>query len=195
MRTPSGTQNTSASESLISNSDYSIDEKLEIDFNEFNDNGLDPTHTPHDDRGSTPEEPDLPAEKSNINLLNTLTNNNDILEIFVKNPFDLEGFPGTTSTENYFDDETPAIVERITEKGMTKVKTEKKIIPTQETLRTFGFTSGHQNNFGIPIEEDERILRMLNDQLINFDRNTKVSNLIRISIAGSDIQALNFHFR
>lgn len=157
---------------------------------------MDTTHTPHDDRGSTLKETDRPAEKSNTNLLNTLTNNNDILEIFVKNPFGLEDLPGTTSTENYFDDETPAIVERITEKGMeNKVKTEKKIIPTQETLRTFGFTSGHQNNFGIPIEEDERILRMLNDQLINFDRNTKVSKVIRICIAGSDIQALIFDFR
>lgn len=37
--------------------------------------------------------------------------------------------------------------------------------PSKETLQNFGFTSGHQNNFGVPIEEDERILRMLNAQL------------------------------
>lgn len=39
------------------------------------------------------------------------------------------------------------------------------LYPSKETLQNFGFTSGHQNNFGVPIEEDERILRMLNAQL------------------------------
>uniref|UniRef100_A0A182NPC2 FZ domain-containing protein n=1 Tax=Anopheles dirus TaxID=7168 RepID=A0A182NPC2_9DIPT len=33
-----------------------------------------------------------------------------------------------------------------------------------------GFTSGHQNNFGVPIEEDERLLRQLNDQLMQLER-------------------------
>lgn len=42
----------------------------------------------------------------------------------------------------------------------------KLLFPTKETLEFFGFTSGHQNNFGIPIEEDERMLRMLNEQII-----------------------------
>lgn len=42
----------------------------------------------------------------------------------------------------------------------------KIMYPSKETLKNFGFTSGHQNNFGIPIEEDERILRMLNAQLV-----------------------------
>ncbi|XP_053657960.1 uncharacterized protein LOC128707039 [Anopheles marshallii] len=32
-----------------------------------------------------------------------------------------------------------------------------------------GFTSGHQNNFGVPIEEDERLLRKLNDQLMQLE--------------------------
>lgn len=41
------------------------------------------------------------------------------------------------------------------------------VVSTPETMRTYGFTSGHQNNFGVPIEEDERILKMLDEQLIN----------------------------
>lgn len=40
------------------------------------------------------------------------------------------------------------------------------MFPTKETFQIFGFTSGHQNNFGIPIEEDERILRILNEEML-----------------------------
>lgn len=47
------------------------------------------------------------------------------------------------------------------------VERSKLLFPSKETLENFGFTSGHQNSFGIPIEEDERILRMLNYQMIN----------------------------
>lgn len=43
------------------------------------------------------------------------------------------------------------------------------MFPTKETFEIFGFTSGHQNNFGVPIEEDERMLRMLNEQLLQAD--------------------------
>lgn len=46
----------------------------------------------------------------------------------------------------------------------------KLLFPTKETLEIFGFTSGHQNNFGVPIEEDERILRMLNAEMLNSQR-------------------------
>ena len=45
------------------------------------------------------------------------------------------------------------------------------MFPTKETLEFFGFTSGHQNNFGVPIEEDERVLRMLKDQLIKAEED------------------------
>lgn len=45
------------------------------------------------------------------------------------------------------------------------VEKSKLLFPSKETFENFGFTSGHQNSFGIPIEEDERILRMLNHQL------------------------------
>ncbi|XP_065082938.1 uncharacterized protein LOC135705249 isoform X2 [Ochlerotatus camptorhynchus] len=38
------------------------------------------------------------------------------------------------------------------------------------SLRSFGFTSGHQNSFGVPIEEDERLLRMLNEQLMKLEK-------------------------
>lgn len=54
-------------------------------------------------------------------------------------------------------------------------KETKILLPTKETLEYFGFTSGHQNNFGIPIEEDERILRMLNEQLIRNEKKKKNS--------------------
>lgn len=55
--------------------------------------------------------------------------------------------------------------------------TETKILlPTKETLEFFGFTSGHQNNFGVPIEEDERVLRMLNEQLIRREKNRNGSD-------------------
>lgn len=46
----------------------------------------------------------------------------------------------------------------------------KLLFPTKETLEIFGFTSGHQNNFGVPIEEDERILRMLNEEMLSSQR-------------------------
>lgn len=41
-------------------------------------------------------------------------------------------------------------------------------------LRSFRFTSGHQNSFGVPIEEDERLLRMLNDQLMKLEKQREV---------------------
>lgn len=41
----------------------------------------------------------------------------------------------------------------------------------------YGFTSGHQNNFGIPIEEDERILNRLNDELIRLQNETTTQRL------------------
>lgn len=47
------------------------------------------------------------------------------------------------------------------------VERSKLLFPSKETFENFGFTSGHQNSFGIPIEEDERILRMLNYQMIS----------------------------
>lgn len=47
------------------------------------------------------------------------------------------------------------------------VERSKLLFPSKETLENFGFTSGHQNSFGIPIEEDERVLRILNYQMFN----------------------------
>ncbi|XP_055855704.1 uncharacterized protein LOC129918960 [Episyrphus balteatus] len=47
-----------------------------------------------------------------------------------------------------------------------------------EGIKVIGFTSGHQNNFGIPIEEDERILRLLNDELSKLERQTEHSNAV-----------------
>lgn len=63
--------------------------------------------------------------------------------------------------------------------------TESKIMfPTKETLEFFGFTSGHQNNFGVPIEEDERILRMLNEQLIRREKNRNASDIYTTTTDG-----------
>lgn len=57
----------------------------------------------------------------------------------------------------------------------------KLLFPSKETLENFGFTSGHQNNFGVPIEEDERLLRMLNDQMLNSQRKQNQSDDFLIS--------------
>ncbi|XP_037917110.1 uncharacterized protein LOC119655336 isoform X3 [Hermetia illucens] len=46
---------------------------------------------------------------------------------------------------------------------------ETNVEPTKDTFEIIGFTSGHQNNFGIPIEEDERILRILNEELMKHE--------------------------
>lgn len=63
--------------------------------------------------------------------------------------------------------------------------TESKIMfPTKETLEFFGFTSGHQNNFGVPIEEDERVLRMLNEQLIRREKNRNGSDIYTTTTDG-----------
>lgn len=40
------------------------------------------------------------------------------------------------------------------------------------TQKQYGFTSGHQNNFGVPIEEDARILKRLNDELMRIHNGT-----------------------
>lgn len=49
---------------------------------------------------------------------------------------------------------------------------EKSFKNKTETLNVLGFTSGHQNNFGIPIEEDERVLRLLNEELMKLEQQT-----------------------
>lgn len=54
------------------------------------------------------------------------------------------------------------------------VERSKLLFPSKETFENFGFTSGHQNSFGIPIEEDERVLRMLNHQLANQNNEPKL---------------------
>lgn len=38
--------------------------------------------------------------------------------------------------------------------------------------KQYGFTSGHQNNFGVPIEDDERVLKILNDELTRLHNGT-----------------------
>lgn len=43
--------------------------------------------------------------------------------------------------------------------------------------KQYGFTSGHQNNFGVPIEEDARILKRLNDELIRIHNGTTTARI------------------
>lgn len=66
------------------------------------------------------------------------------------------------------------------------VERSKLLFPSKETFENFGFTSGHQNNFGVPIEEDERILRMLNDQMLNSQRKLNQSDEYFISSITTD---------
>lgn len=121
-------------------------------------------------------------------IITTKFENNDLLAILIKKqPQTVE--QTTTNVEK----ETPAIVTEIDESstksnlfetlrttlnsplftsGVTEEKTlkphttkMKKVlsVATPDTVKNVGFTSGHQNNFGVPIEEDERVLKMLND--------------------------------
>lgn len=63
----------------------------------------------------------------------------------------------------------------------------KLLFPTKETLEIFGFTSGHQNNFGVPIEEDERILRMLNEEMVNSQRKANKSQSTTLIASTTDL--------
>lgn len=63
----------------------------------------------------------------------------------------------------------------------------KLLFPTKETLEIFGFTSGHQNNFGVPIEEDERILRMLNEEMLNSQRRPNKSQSTTFIVSTTDL--------
>ena len=62
-----------------------------------------------------------------------------------------------------------------------------KLLPVNvtPTIQSFSFTSGHQNNFGVPVEEDERILKLLSEHnkkyvsfILNFTTFLKPSNYI-----------------
>lgn len=66
------------------------------------------------------------------------------------------------------------------------VERSKLLFPSKETLENFGFTSGHQNNFGVPIEEDERVLRMLNEQMLNSQRKLNQSDEYFVSSITTD---------
>lgn len=66
------------------------------------------------------------------------------------------------------------------------VERSKLLFPSKETFENFGFTSGHQNNFGVPIEEDERVLRMLNDQMLNSQHKLNQNDKYFISSSTTD---------
>lgn len=107
---------------------------------------------------------------------------NEILQKVTPAPY----FPSSVNVPRY----TVSVTSRVTTKQSVKTVTKPPIVhaaadnitdhvtpkimfPSKETLQGFGFTSGHQNNFGVPIEEDERILRILNAQLMNSNSNDK----------------------
>lgn len=73
----------------------------------------------------------LPNESTKINLIKLINKSSDLMKQFNENHSSL-----------YEKSEKPN--------------------PTWETIQhNYEFTSGHQNNFGIPIEEDERMLNFL----------------------------------
>lgn len=98
-------------------------------------------------------------------LANRLNDDSQVFAIFVKKPSSTT--ESASSTENVTNDTVrPTTLRQTTPSSTTVVNPIKLIIPTRETLQQYGFTSGHQNNFGIPIEEDERILTLLNAELV-----------------------------
>lgn len=143
-----------------------------------------------------------PNDSSTVNLsgnLATVVKNLDMLDIefepiddvesstSVVKPTKIDGYvPGYRNTQ-IIEISTPKLqkeFERI-EPTEDEDLTESKIMfPTKETLEFFGFTSGHQNNFGVPIEEDERVLRMLNEQLIRREKNRNGSDVYTTTTDG-----------
>ncbi|XP_055372413.1 protein PF3D7_1417600-like [Condylostylus longicornis] len=79
------------------------------------------------------------------------------------------------STVKGFKPEDDILIQSSTENNKKYLDSNEKSIlssilpPTKETIHVIGFTSGHQNNFGVPIEEDERILKLLNDEIIKYE--------------------------
>lgn len=106
----------------------------------------------------------------------------------VVKPTKIDGYaPGYRNTQ-ILEISTPKLhkeFEKLEPTDIDEDLTESKIMfPTKETLEFFGFTSGHQNNFGVPIEEDERVLRMLNEQLIRREKNRNGSDLYTTTTDG-----------
>lgn len=112
----------------------------------------------------------------------------ELLTIFIKKPLHSdtdENGASTVSAPNAPPSRNTQILEISTSK-MNRLEpddivntneTESQLIfPTKGTLKLFGFTSGHQNNFGVPIEEDERILRLINEQIMQ-EELKKVSHI------------------
>lgn len=71
---------------------------------------------------------------------------------------------------------------------ITKMKKVMTMGSTPETIKSYGFTSGHQNNFGVPIEEDERILKMFDEQL-----HTKLKDTVKVRNKKALVRILNRH--
>ncbi|XP_055693530.1 uncharacterized protein LOC129795967 isoform X2 [Lutzomyia longipalpis] len=99
-------------------------------------------------------------------LANRLNDDSEVFAIFVKKPSSTT--ESASSVENVTNDTVrPTTVRQSADAAATeRTNPTKLVVPTRETLQQYGFTSGHQNNFGIPIEEDERILGILNAELI-----------------------------
>lgn len=92
-------------------------------------------------------ERETPAVVKQILESSTKSNLFETLKTTLNSPI----FTTTTSDES-----------KTTKPHTTKMK-KVLVVSTSDPGRNYGFTSGHQNNFGVPIEEDERILKLLDD--------------------------------
>lgn len=82
--------------------------------------------------------------------------------------------------------------------GISEKAVSRNIFETHPTLETiqqqYEFTSGHQNNFGIPIEEDERMINFLkakNKVKIKEKQIMKLKLIINKSIEKENITIIN----
>ncbi|XP_059608189.1 uncharacterized protein LOC132256028 [Phlebotomus argentipes] len=165
------------SENHVVSLDTSIESDLTVDFNDLdklNDDArverprvINGHANAYNVSGATLNQTDELLEViKGPDLANRLNDDSEVFAIFVKKP---SSTTEQSSTENSTNDSvTPTTIRQTASSTTTEAARSavKFNVPTRESLQQYGFTSGHQNNFGIPIEEDERILSLLNAELI-----------------------------
>lgn len=161
------------SSSLVNSESSLLENELSIDFDSYND---------IDERSSTPLPPVINGHAAQFpKVVNETTTTTAYTSRRTTTPT----VPTTVISH---EQETPAIVTQVFESSTLKpnlfntikstilspakprdekiTKMKKVIVSTPDTMKVLGFTSGHQNNFGVPIEEDERMLKMLDEELL-----------------------------
>jgi hypothetical protein len=160
---------------FTNSNEYLVEENLSIDFNDFSSNDI---------------------ETTSVKTIVTTTRpsfgfKEDLLGIFVKKPV-YENFPIWTSTEQNERQKETTVTEHVRKTSTIPLEDYKKMKnynepPLEDDVGqqkgSISFTSGHQNSFGIPIEEDERILKMLNEQLLELEKNREVRNDLKLTHA------------